>query len=106
MSSVNTPASPHDADPNRWVGVSELSARGLGSPWTLRDQAREGLIPAVKIGGQWRIRIGDIPRPATEPSPALPSNETVCPAEVLGTLSTSERRAARRALESLLLLVS
>lgn len=96
-----SPSCAPDPDPNRWVGVAELADLGFGSPWTVREHIRQGIIPAVKVGGQWRVRLGDLPRPV-DARKNTDAHLPVEAAEAISTLSEVERRTARRVLTSLL----
>lgn len=63
VQSVETPSRDLLADPDRLIGVSAVSALGYGHPQTIRQRIRSGALPAVMVGGVWKVRVGDLPRP-------------------------------------------
>lgn len=53
-------SSPTTAQPRLWM-VDEVAAYLNFSPETVRNMARQGIIPAIKVGKRiWRFRINDI----------------------------------------------
>lgn len=89
-------------DPERRIGVQQVSELGFGHPVTVRELMTSGAIPAVKVGGVWKVRVGDLPgarnlsASAPSPSPSVDLDElATLAARVVSTWPrlTAERKA-------------
>lgn len=56
------------ADPDRLLDIRDVAALGYAHPVTIRRWLGDGTLRGVKVGGKWKVRAGDLPRPAAPTS--------------------------------------
>ncbi|WP_346007497.1 helix-turn-helix domain-containing protein [Janibacter terrae] len=64
-----------DRDADLLIEPADVARLGYGTANTVRLRIRSGELPAVKVGGRWKVRVGDLPRPAetaTDTAPPTP----------------------------------
>ncbi|GAA1769000.1 helix-turn-helix domain-containing protein [Nostocoides vanveenii] len=63
-----------ERDADLLIEPSDVATLGYGHPQTVRAHIRSGQLPAVKVGGRWKVRVGDLPRPgAAASTPVAPA---------------------------------
>lgn len=54
-------------DPDEWVGVLDAAALAYVKPAQLRTWRRRGRIKGLRVGTEWRYRVGDVMALADKP---------------------------------------
>lgn len=65
-------------DPDEWLSVSDVAAKLDMHPSTVRQWARDGVLPAVRIGRrQWRIRRAALQALEGQNAPGSPDSASI-----------------------------
>jgi len=66
-----------NAEPEPWVGVPEVAKHLDKGAYTIREMAKNGTIPATKLGSEWRFKLSLIDEKLTAaPEPWVQSNRS------------------------------
>jgi len=91
-------------DPDYLADIRDVAAMGYGHPQTIRQRIRAGVLPAVKVGGKYKVRVGDLPRPSAAPAgrPEQEDLDAIAEAVVKGfpPLTADQKAALGRLLSS------